>query len=68
MLGRMTRPQRFYSHFGAPVETRHLAGLEDRAGGAVRDQVRAAVATGIAFLLREREWDPDRWLVGRLVA
>jgi 1-acyl-sn-glycerol-3-phosphate acyltransferase len=64
----LPRPQRFYFHFGTPVETRHLSGLEDRACGAVRDQVRAAVETGIAFLLHERERDPQRSLVQRLLA
>jgi 1-acyl-sn-glycerol-3-phosphate acyltransferase len=64
----LPRPQRFYFHFGTPVETRHLAGLEDRACGLVRDQVRAAVETGIAFLRRQREGDPQRSFVQRLLA
>ena len=64
----LPRPQRFYFHFGTPVETRHLSGLADRACSAVRDQVRAAVETGLAFLMHEREHDPPRSLVRRLLA
>jgi len=64
----LPRPQRFYFHFGTPVETRHLTGLEDHACGAVRDQVRAAVETGITFLLHARERDPQRSLLQRLLA
>ena len=64
----LPRPQRFYFRFAPPVETRDLAGLEDEACGTIRDQVRAAVETGIAFLLRERDRDPGRSLVGRLMA
>jgi 1-acyl-sn-glycerol-3-phosphate acyltransferase len=64
----LPRPQRFYFHFGTPVETHHLAGLEDRACTMVRDQVRAAVETGIAFLQRERARDLARSPVRRLLA
>jgi 1-acyl-sn-glycerol-3-phosphate acyltransferase len=62
------RPQRFYFRFAPPIETRDLVGLEEEACGTVRDQVRAAVETGIAFLQRERDRDPERSLVGRLMA
>jgi 1-acyl-sn-glycerol-3-phosphate acyltransferase len=62
------RPQRFYFRFAPPVETRDLGGLADAACGAVRDRVRAAVETGIALLLHERDQDPGRSLVRRLMA
>jgi 1-acyl-sn-glycerol-3-phosphate acyltransferase len=65
----LPRPERFYFHFGPPIETRHLAGLEDdeRVQLTVREQVRSAVETGIAFLLRAREQDPERRLLPRLL-
>jgi 1-acyl-sn-glycerol-3-phosphate acyltransferase len=64
------RVARLYFHFGAPVETRYLAG---RAGDpaacfAVRERVRKAVEAGIARLLLERERDPDRPLLARVLA
>jgi 1-acyl-sn-glycerol-3-phosphate acyltransferase len=64
------RPERFYFHFGAPVETRHLAGRErdDRTCFAVRERVRQAIEDGIVRLLRERERDPDRSLLARTLA
>jgi hypothetical protein len=62
------RPQRFYFRFAPPVETSDLAGLEERACGSVRDQVRAAVEAGITFLLHERDRDPARSIVRRLLA
>jgi 1-acyl-sn-glycerol-3-phosphate acyltransferase len=64
----LPRPQRFYFHFGAPIETAHLTGLEDGACAIVRDQVRAAVEAGLAHLLRERDRDPGRSLARRLLA
>ncbi|MGH7354197.1 MAG: hypothetical protein ACRELS_06400 [Candidatus Rokuibacteriota bacterium] len=64
----LPRPQRLYFHFGTPVGTRHLTGLDDHACGTVRDQVRVAVETGIAFLLHERARDPQRSLLRRLPA
>jgi len=64
------RLQRFYFDFGAPVETRHLAGRENDPAVcfAVREQVRRAVEEGIARLLLERERDPDRAFVARVLA
>jgi 1-acyl-sn-glycerol-3-phosphate acyltransferase len=63
------RPERFYFAFGRAIETRHLAGREGEARlcRAVRERVRRAVDRGIAFLLAERECDPDRGLFARLV-
>jgi 1-acyl-sn-glycerol-3-phosphate acyltransferase len=62
------RPERFYFHFGQPIETAHLRGLEanERVCVAVRDQVRGAIETGIGFLLSQRERDPERGLFARL--
>jgi 1-acyl-sn-glycerol-3-phosphate acyltransferase len=67
-MSALPRPERFYFHFGQPIETAHLTGLEthDRLCAAVRDEVRAAVEAGIAFLLWERERDPERHLLARL--
>jgi len=68
-LSAIPRPERFYFHFGQPIETAHLAGLETngRLCAAVCDEVRAAIEAGIAFLLWERERDPERHLLARLV-
>jgi 1-acyl-sn-glycerol-3-phosphate acyltransferase len=64
------RAERFYFHFGETVETRHLAGREGdpRACLAVREQVRQAIEDGITRLLLERERDPDRALLARMLA
>jgi 1-acyl-sn-glycerol-3-phosphate acyltransferase len=68
-LSAMPRPERFYFHFGQPIETAHLVGLEtnERLCSAVRDEVRAAVEAGIAFLLWQRERDPERRPLARLL-
>jgi len=69
-LTAIPRPQRFYFHFGEPVETAHLAGKheDDAVCFAVREQVREAVEAGIARLLVERERDPDHDLLPRVLA
>jgi 1-acyl-sn-glycerol-3-phosphate acyltransferase len=69
-LTAVPRPERLYFHFGEPVETRHLAGRERdaRVCLAVRERVRGAVEDGIVRLLLERERDPDRALLARLLA
>jgi len=66
----LPRVERFYFHFGEPIETRHLTGRErdGRTCFALREQVRQAIEAGIARLLLERERDPDRALLARLVA
>jgi len=66
----LPRLERFYFHFAAPVETRDLAGRDDDEDTcfAVRERVRQAVEDGIAHLLVEREHDPDRALLPRLIA
>jgi len=65
----LPRPQRFYFHFGQAIETRHLAGMyqDERVCLALREQVRAAVEAGLAFLLSERAHDPERRFLPRLV-
>ena len=67
-LSAIPRPQRFYFYFCHPIETRHLEGLEDdgRVRRAMRERVRTAIEAGIAFLLAERERDPDRGLLARV--
>jgi 1-acyl-sn-glycerol-3-phosphate acyltransferase len=66
----LPRVERLYFHFGEPVETRHLGGSEADYGScfAVREQVRQRVEDGILRLLLERERDPDRALLARLLA
>lgn len=63
----LPRPERFYFAFGAPIETRRFAGGhgDEELCAAVRDQVRGAVETEIAFLLGERRRDPERSVVTR---
>jgi 1-acyl-sn-glycerol-3-phosphate acyltransferase len=64
----LPRPERFYFHFGPAIETGHLRGLEGRARicMTLREQVRAAVEAGIAYLQCERERDPRRGLLTRI--
>jgi 1-acyl-sn-glycerol-3-phosphate acyltransferase len=64
----LPRPQRLYFWFGEPVATAPYGGASDDDGAAraVRDEVKAAVEGGIAFLLAEREDDPQRGLIARL--
>lgn len=64
------RPERLYFRFGAPVETRSLAGQESdsEACRAVRAQVSAEIEAGLAELMEFRETDPDRALLPRLRA
>jgi 1-acyl-sn-glycerol-3-phosphate acyltransferase len=69
-LTAIPRAERLYFHFGEPVETRHLAGRErdSRTCFAVRERVRQAIEDGITRLLLERERDPDRALLARVLA
>lgn len=62
------RPERLYFRFGRPISTRRFRGQADDEARCreLRDQVQAAVADGIRFLLAERERDPDRALGARL--
>jgi 1-acyl-sn-glycerol-3-phosphate acyltransferase len=65
----LPRPERLYFSFGEPIETTRFGGRgEDKtAARSLRDEVRAGVEGGIEFLLEERERDPDRGLVKRLL-
>ncbi|MBV8221190.1 MAG: acyltransferase family protein [Solirubrobacterales bacterium] len=67
-LTMLPRPERLYFWFGQPVDTSRYGGAGDdnAAARAVRDEVRAAVETGIRMLLAERERDPQRRLLRRL--
>jgi 1-acyl-sn-glycerol-3-phosphate acyltransferase len=67
-LSPLPRPERFYFHFGEPIETAHLEGKSDDAAAVftVREQVREAVEAGIEFLLAERANDPQRSFLNRL--
>jgi 1-acyl-sn-glycerol-3-phosphate acyltransferase len=69
-LTALPRPERFYFHFGEPVETRHLmrSARHPATWFAVRERVRRAVEDGIRQLLVVRERDPDRALLPRLLA
>jgi 1-acyl-sn-glycerol-3-phosphate acyltransferase len=63
------RPERQYYWFGEPIATKDVRGQhgDDDVVGAVRDQTKAAVEKGIEFLLSERENDPNRSVVRRLL-
>ena len=62
------RPERLYFWFGEPIETTRFAGHDiDTTARTVRDEVKQAVKAGIQFLHDEREHDPDRPLVKRLL-
>jgi 1-acyl-sn-glycerol-3-phosphate acyltransferase len=68
-LSPLPRPERFYFHFGDPIETAHLEGRSDDAAAvfAVREQVREAVEAGIEFLLAEQGRDPERGFLSRML-
>jgi 1-acyl-sn-glycerol-3-phosphate acyltransferase len=63
------RPERLYFWFGEPIDTARFDGRrdDDTAARTVRDEVKVAVLTGIQFLRDERDKDPDRDLVKRLL-
>ena len=66
----LPRPERFYFHFGKAIDTRSLAGkqADEAICFAVREEVRKAVEEGIEHLLLERERDPERALLPRVLA
>ncbi|WP_205873097.1 lysophospholipid acyltransferase family protein [Mycobacterium camsae] len=68
-LSPVPRPERQYYWFGDPIDTAHLHGQEanDNAARKVRERTAAAVEHGIELMLAEREADPNRSLVGRLL-
>ena len=62
------RPERLYFWFGEPIDTTRFAGQDDdTAARTVRDETRQAILAGIQFLRDERDKDPDRDLVKRLL-
>ena len=63
------RPERLYFWFGEPIDTARFDGRaeDDDAARQLRDQVRAAVHSGIEFLLAEREVDPRRGVIRRML-
>lgn len=61
------RPQRLYFWFGEPIPTTPYAGQGADGVRHVRDAVKQQVEEGISFLLAERERDPGRHLLKRLV-
>ena len=63
------RPERLYFWFGEPIDTRSMSGRYDdtAAARALRDEVKRAILLGIQFLRDERDRDPDRGLLRRLV-
>lgn len=63
------RPERQYYWFGKPISTTSVQGQQgdDTIVGAVRDQTKNAVEAGIEFLLAERDADPNRSVVKRLL-
>jgi len=67
-IGPLPRPERFYFHFGRPIDTRPYLGQQRDAAlcMALRERVRRAVARDIRRLLAERARDPQRALRTRL--
>ena len=62
------RPERLYFWFGEPVGTTRFAGQDaDTAARTLRDEVERAILAGIQFLRDERDQDPDRDVVKRLL-
>jgi 1-acyl-sn-glycerol-3-phosphate acyltransferase len=63
------RHERQYYWFGEPIETKEFKGQEadDDAARKVRERTAAAVEEGIELMLAERDADPNRSLVGRLL-
>jgi 1-acyl-sn-glycerol-3-phosphate acyltransferase len=62
------RPERLYFWLGEPIDTTRFAGQDiDAAARAVRDEVKQAVQAGIELLRDERDHDPDRAPVKRLL-
>ena len=63
------RPERLYFWFGEPIDTAGFDGRaeDDDAARQLRDEVRVAVHSGIEFLLAEREVDPRRGVIRRML-
>src|SRR3954468_9584634 len=63
----LPRPERLYFWFGEPIDTTRFGGQDEVGARTLRDEGRAEVEGGMEFLLEERERDPDRGLVKRLL-
>jgi 1-acyl-sn-glycerol-3-phosphate acyltransferase len=63
------RPERQYYWFGKPIPTKAFKGqqADDAVARKVRERTAAAIEEGIELLLAERDADPNRSLVGRLL-
>lgn len=63
------RPERQYYWFGEPISTEDVRGLQDDDAvvSTVREQTKKAIEQGMEFLLAEREKDPNRSVVKRLL-
>jgi 1-acyl-sn-glycerol-3-phosphate acyltransferase len=63
------RPERLYFWFGEPIDTVRFDGRasDDNTARQLRDEVRRAVQSAIEFLLAEREADPRRGVVRRML-
>jgi len=68
-LTAIPRPERLYFWFGEPIDTTRFEGRndDDEAARALRDQAKQAVLSGIQFLRDERDKDPDRNFVKRVL-
>jgi 1-acyl-sn-glycerol-3-phosphate acyltransferase len=67
-LTAIPRPERLYFWFGEPIDTTRFAGQdEDTAARTLRDEVKQSILAGIQLLRDERDRDPDRDLVKRLL-
>ena len=60
------RPERQYYWFGEPIDVGAIGTTDDRAVTDVRDQTKAAIESGIEFLLAEQRADPNRSVRRRL--
>lgn len=65
----LPRPERQYYWFGKPISTASVQGQQgdDAVVRKVRDRTKKAVEKGMKFLLAERDNDPNRSLVKRLL-
>jgi hypothetical protein len=63
------RPERLYFGFGQTIDsTRFGDRFDDTAAArALRDEVKQAILLGIQFLREERDLDPNRGLIARLL-
>ncbi|MCB0923887.1 MAG: acyltransferase family protein [Mycobacterium sp.] len=68
-LSPVPRPERQYYWFGKPISTKRVQGQQhdDAVVRSLRDQVKRAVEDGMEFLLAERDSDPNRSVLKRLL-